>query len=193
MTKADLHEDDVEYRETTGSGLRDGHKECALTRSQGTANASQVPGFERISFRSLIPSSFCRVVKALVHALVLNQRERWDEFSSFCRGFLHPDECCELAFASLKALHPTQAEDVARDVFCDVDVPSLVPLFSTQAEAYDWAEWASPHQRKAYALACFDTMRKEDRMAFVKFLIERDGGFAPDESGAVRAEREGDQ
>jgi hypothetical protein len=51
---------------------------------------------------------------------------------------------------------------------------SPLPAFgSIMAEASDWADWASPAERKAYALACFNRMPARDQSAFLEYVQGR--------------------
>ncbi|MDQ1848542.1 hypothetical protein Q9299_09615 [Gemmobacter fulvus] len=49
----------------------------------------------------------------------------------------------------------------------------IPPLLSAMDEAQAWAEWASPLEVKAYALACFNAMSPEDKAAFLRFVTGR--------------------
>lgn len=48
-----------------------------------------------------------------------------------------------------------------------------VPFGSVMDEARDWADWASPSERKAYALACFNRMPSRDQSAFLEYVQGR--------------------
>lgn len=46
----------------------------------------------------------------------------------------------------------------------------IVAFDSLMAEAYFWADRASPSERKAYALACVSRMSQADRASFIAYL-----------------------
>lgn len=48
--------------------------------------------------------------------------------------------------------------------------PPVPPFTGVMAEASQWADWASPAERKAYALACFTRLSPADRGAFLGYV-----------------------
>lgn len=46
----------------------------------------------------------------------------------------------------------------------------LPPFISIMEEARDWAAWAIPAERKAYALACYETLTQAEQAAFLAHI-----------------------
>lgn len=49
----------------------------------------------------------------------------------------------------------------------------IPPLLNAMDEARDWAEWATPFERKAYCLACFNAMPPKDQAGFLAYVTRR--------------------
>ena len=49
----------------------------------------------------------------------------------------------------------------------------IPPLLNAMDEAQAWAEWASPFEVKAYALACYNAMSPKDQAGFLCYVTGR--------------------
>ena len=78
-----------------------------------------------------------------------------------------------LCFA-IRACHPSDAVFLMAAALEDLRAGMPIPaLDSIMAEARLWAEWATPPEAKAYALAAFEAMGSRDRAAFLAYVTPR--------------------
>lgn len=47
------------------------------------------------------------------------------------------------------------------------------PLLNAMDEAREWASWATPPERKAYCLACYDELSPTDQGGFLAHIMGR--------------------
>ncbi|WP_233270629.1 hypothetical protein [Chachezhania sediminis] len=97
--------------------------------------------------------------------------ENWAGFAIVAQARLSVQERVALAFACLKALPGDLIEDTAGAVLG----ARGYPLPSTLGGMFDARWWASAATRpelKAYAVAAFEAMSREDRRAFLDFLTD---------------------
>lgn len=110
-----------------------------------------------------------RIERALGYSLTLGDFEAWTKFSLLASVRLAAAERAALAWAALTALEPDQAESVALGVLQRAGPPH-VPFDAPLAEARAWATYASEEERKAYLLACWESLPHDRQMAFLKML-----------------------
>lgn len=89
--------------------------------------------------------------------LTAEYRKRAEAATTLCMAIAacHPEDACQIMEAALLDLGAGQP------------VP---PLFSVMDAATDWADWASPAELKAYALASYHRMTPATREAFLRYV-----------------------
>lgn len=66
---------------------------------------------------------------------------------------------------------PDDAALIMEQALSDLTMGQPIPaLISVMWDASWWADWASPTERKAYALACFTRMPAKDKAAFLAYV-----------------------
>ncbi|KZY51183.1 MULTISPECIES: hypothetical protein [Sulfitobacter] len=117
------------------------------------------------------------VSRSLGYCLLLDNLDAWLSLPAILRARLSTTERAALAYVSLKALLPQDAEAVAEAALGGV-MPSaagqpIAPLFNHMDEAAFWADMAVPDEREAYCLASFKAMPYERQAAFLDFVQGR--------------------
>lgn len=117
------------------------------------------------------------VSRSLGYCLLLDDPDAWLGLVSILRARLSTTERAALAYVSLKALRPENAQLVA-EAALGCAMPSaagqpIAPLFNHMDEAAFWADMATPDEREAYCLASFKAMPYERQAAFLDFVQGR--------------------
>ena len=106
------------------------------------------------------------------YTLTLGDADAWAGFTTVARARLTIEERAALAWAALRSLDtPEQSERVAESVLSFGDYP-LPTFLNPMNDARWWASFASPKERKAYALAAYEAMSTKDQMAFYRHIRE---------------------
>lgn len=72
---------------------------------------------------------------------------------------------------AIVACHPEDREALLEAALAHLRAgPPVPPFTGVMAEASHWADWASPAELKAYALACFNRLPPADRSAFLGYV-----------------------
>lgn len=110
--------------------------------------------------------------RTLGYALLSGDYDDWQAATLIFAARLTVQERTALAWAVLRALDPDQAELVAQSIIG----PAGMPLYcetDPMGMASMWSDWASPAERRAYALACYRRMTPQEQAAFLDFISER--------------------
>jgi len=110
----------------------------------------------------------------LEYTLRLGDPAAWLGFAFVAAARLDRGACADLAHAALLALPPCRAVAVAGSALRSAGLP-LPPFLGGMSEARLWAEAATREELKAVALAAFEAMSLEERVAFRAYVAERPG------------------
>lgn len=110
-----------------------------------------------------------RLSRMLGYALTLGDAAGWQSFAMVAEARLSVLERGALAFAALNSLPRDCAETVAAAALGAADAP-LPALLGGMQDARAWAKWATPQERKAYALAAFEAMTPQEQAAFFNHI-----------------------
>ena len=113
-----------------------------------------------------------KAAKVLGYAVTLNSFDAWCAASALWRHHLTPQEAAGLAWAALKAQEPEFALMTADAALGGGGAP-LPTLIDVIDEAGFWADTATPDERAAYAVACFNRFSKLERDEFRAFVEAR--------------------
>ncbi|SIT83487.1 hypothetical protein [Pontibaca methylaminivorans] len=113
-----------------------------------------------------------RALHVLGLALALGDADAWAAFGALAARHLTETERAGLAFAALARLAPKQAERVAAAALDAAGAP-LPAFLGDMAEARLWASLASRTERKAFALAAFESLDETDRASFLQHVSPR--------------------
>jgi hypothetical protein len=113
-----------------------------------------------------------KAARVLGYAATLNTTDAWYAASALWEARLTPDEAAAMAWAALKATKPEWAAMAAESALGVAGAP--LPTFSDIVqEAGWWADCASPDERAAYVVACFNRLSKAERAEFLAFAEAR--------------------
>lgn len=113
-----------------------------------------------------------KAAKLLGYALTLDTPEGWLAASVVWQAILTPQEAATMAYAAFTALPPDLAEIVTTEALGSAEMP--LPTFSDVVdEARWWADRATPDERAAYAVACFNRFSAFERDQFRAFVEGR--------------------
>lgn len=131
----------------------------------------------RNALSSFMPSHIKSVSRSLGYCLLLDDLDAWLGLSAILRARLSTPERAALAYVTLKALPPQDANAVAEAALggamsSAVGQP-IAPLLNHMDEAAFWADMAAPDEREAYCLASFKAMPYERQAAFLDFVQGR--------------------
>jgi hypothetical protein len=124
-------------------------------------------------FGRLIKTAHAAVARDIGYCLTLGDRDGWRGFTTVIRARLAPGERAELARAALMACDDTDLAMIFEAARDDGAGPPVASFDDVAEEARLWAEWASPEEASAYAVACLFRMTPHDRDAFVAFAQRR--------------------
>lgn len=122
-------------------------------------------------FSKLIKPSHLKATRMLGYALTLNDAPCWDGASLVWQVRLSVAERSAIASAALRSLDFDQALEIADAVFCGAGAP-LPPLLDPVSEALSWANYATPAEIDAYAMATFNALCPSRRREFIDFVKE---------------------
>jgi hypothetical protein len=105
----------------------------------------------------------------LGYALTLDTPEAWLAASLIWQARLTPQEAAAAAWAALRATDPDIALMVAQAALGGAGMP-LPPLDDVIDNAGWWADLATPDERAAYAVACFNRFSPLERDEFLEFV-----------------------
>ena len=75
---------------------------------------------------------------------------------------------------AIRECHPSDAAILMSAALEDLSAGMPIPAFdSVMAEARLWAEWATPAELKAYALASYEAMAARDQSGFLAHVSRR--------------------
>ena len=113
-----------------------------------------------------------RMSRMMGYTLTLSGFDAWEGFSLVAMARMTTAERAALSWASLRSLDtPEQVELVAESVLKPAGCP-LPTFLSPMADARWHAAYASPTERKAYALAHYEALSPREQMAFRKHISE---------------------
>ncbi|MEX3314014.1 hypothetical protein [Sulfitobacter sp. PS-8MA] len=131
----------------------------------------------RNALSAFMPRHIKSVSRSLGYCLLLDDLDAWLGLSAILRARLSTTERAALAYVSLKALPPENAEAVAEaalgGAMSTAAGQPIAPLFNHMDEAAFWADMAAPGEREAYCLASFKAMPYERQVAFLDFVQGR--------------------
>ncbi len=107
--------------------------------------------------------------KMLGYCLTLGSPSAWEGFALVAAAQLSELEREALAYWALIALPPERAEATAAAA-CEAAGEPRPAFLGGMSDARAWADWASPSERKAYALAAFEAMSPQDQAAFYRHI-----------------------
>lgn len=110
-----------------------------------------------------------RVSRMLGYTLVIGEPKGWGDFSVVCSARLTLCERAGLALAALRSLPDDYMLETAAAALGATGNP-LPSFLGGMEDARDWASWATEHELKAYALACFEAMAPRDQAAFFRHI-----------------------
>ncbi|WP_238367635.1 hypothetical protein [Mesobacterium pallidum] len=109
------------------------------------------------------------MARVLGYCLTLNTSSAWTGFALATSARLTVPERVALSFAALSSLPDETAKATAAAVLEGAGEP-LPPFLGGMEDARTWAAWATPEERKAYALAAFEAMPPQDQAAFFRHI-----------------------
>ncbi len=109
-----------------------------------------------------------RAAKALGYGLTLGDDSAWFSVSAVWQARLTPQEAATVACAAILATDSEFAESIAYAVLEGAGAP-LPAFFDIVSEAGFWADMATPQERAAYAVACFNRFSPVERDEFRDF------------------------
>ena len=110
--------------------------------------------------------------RVLGYAVTLNSAEAWCAAATIWHVRLTPQEAAGMAWAALKAMEPEIALMTVETALGGAGAP--LPTFHDLVdEAGFWADMATPDERAAYAVACFNRFSKRERDEFRAFVEAR--------------------
>lgn len=102
---------------------------------------------------------------ALAGATGAERHSEWEHVLDTANRLNAQDRFCR-AVAELPAEDRAEVLDAALRFF-EAGEPSPHAITTLMEDASAWARWASPRERKAYALAAFNSLRPSDQRAFL--------------------------
>jgi hypothetical protein len=107
--------------------------------------------------------------RALGYGLTLGDSSAWFKVSAIWQARLTPEETATVASVALQATDADLAQLVASHVLEGAGVP--LPTFDDlMSDARFWADIATPDERAAYAVACFNRFTMQERDDFRAFI-----------------------
>lgn len=109
--------------------------------------------------------------RMLGYTLMLGGFDAWSGFSTVAAVHLDASERGAMAFAALRSLPSKQAEITAATALGSAGGP-LPSFLGGMDDARFWASLANRLELKAYALAAFEAMGRDDQAAFFQHISE---------------------
>ncbi len=109
--------------------------------------------------------------RLLGYCLTLGDISAWKAFAQVASVRLNTTERVSLAYATLNALTPQQAEQVASAALSASGAP-LPAFLGGLHDARHWASLATKAELKAYALAAFEALSPREQTAFYRHISE---------------------
>lgn len=109
-----------------------------------------------------------RAATTLGFTLTLNDRQAWASAAIVWEARLEPVERYRLARSVMAAMSPEDNEALILEVLGGAGFP-IPPFLDALGDARFWAEMASPAERRAYCLAAFQAMPRNEQRQFVEF------------------------
>jgi hypothetical protein len=110
-----------------------------------------------------------RMSRMLGYTLMLGTPEAWAAFRFVAGVRLSEGERAMMAYFTLTALRPENADLTACTAIGSAGDP-LPAFLGGMGHARHWAKWANASELKAYALACFEAMEPRDQAAFFRHI-----------------------
>ncbi|MCP4944163.1 MAG: hypothetical protein GY924_19580 [Planctomycetaceae bacterium] len=110
----------------------------------------------------------------LHHALTLDTSDCWWGLKTVFKARLTVNERASIALMVLRSLDPGDVEKVVYAALTGTTAGQPIPpLMSAKQEANDWAAFATQLELKIYALACFEHLSEQNRVAFLSYVSGR--------------------